>query len=533
MAILSKPYTIIPFLFFARLRPAARLLMITDHPGRTGINFDFYRISVTFCVPQQLQEKITALVDYPVLTYTPGNFPVESGPFDLVVIDLEKTAAAEVIQKAKDLLSDQGSMLLLDWSLSRQQTLRHLPRHLGWRNLILGQLSGGGPKRLVAEWYFLIEPDLNKPRYLVLPGFATAIPALSESPLKRRIIEKGFFYLQPHHKLIVASRHSAGSTVGDVISELFDRPGAGTARDKFIRKIYISTTNVLLVQVANQDRNYFIRFPFSEHSLERVKNQAELITLLNQQGIRYVPRPVELKNTTAPPCFIEEGISGKSVEKEFAEGSRDTALGYFRQALEKISKIHREFGRVVEMGEGEINRYVQPKLETVKKQFASFQKTHSALDRIAEFLRAEFTGKQMLVSVVHGDFKIGNCLFDGDGNISGIIDWDMGSKDDLAFIDISSLLGRSIRQRQRLNLADLLLKNEPLVDELMPAYSYYFQASNISPLPPFTALLFYWLDRVYKQVCFNARLNNTWITANVYPVIENLNSLLQNPANNL
>jgi hypothetical protein len=527
MTIFKNSYTIFPLLYFAHLRPGARLLMITDHPERTAINFNFHHLSVSFCVPQPLEEKMADPVNYPVFTYTPGNFQVEGAPFDLVVIDLEKTGAAEILLKTNELLNDKGSVLLLDWSFSHKQTLRHLLRHLGWGNPLPDQFTAGKKRELVPDWYFLIEPDLRKPRYLVLPGFGTAIPALSESPLKRRLVEKGFFYLQPHHKLIVASRKGAGSPVGGVIRKLFDQGGEGNAPGKYIRKVYISTTNVLLVQAADFKRNYFIRFPFTEHSLERVKNQAELISMLNQRDIRYVPWPVELNNPPAFPCFIEKGIPGKSVEKEFAERSRGTALGYFRQAQGKISEIHRQFGKVLEMGEGEFNRYVQPKLDVIKTHLASNQQAQSALNRIGEFLKKEFAGKQLLVSVVHGDFKIGNCLFDEKGNISGIIDWDMGSKDDLALIDISSLLGRSIRQRQRISLPDLLLKGEPLVNEFKQLYSDCFAAGHTSPIPPSIALVFYWLDRVYKQICFDPHLKESWITGNVYPVIENIESLLR------
>lgn len=532
MAFLNHAYTILPFLYFARLQPGDRLLIVTDHPERIQADFGPFQLSVTFCMPPGMKGKLTQPLAYPVYEYASDNLTLPGERFEAILLDSEKSDLRAIFQRVMDFLKPGGSLILLDWSVSRKETLQNLPRNLGWTQKEgAAQLPAAiGQGGFIPQWYFLIEPDLGKPRYLALPGFATAIPALSESPLKRRLLQKGFFYFQPHQKVFVASPENTGSLVGDVLSELFPQTAKQKARDKSIRKIYISTTNVLLIQAAQQGKNYFIRFPFTAASIERVKNQEELTTLLYNQGIVGIPRPVPSKKELPLPCYIEEGMPGGSAEKEFAEGSGEAAQKYYQKTQEKIREIHRRFGRVVVFREGEYERFIRPKLETIAQRLCEKREAEAALKRLGEFFREELEGKKMLLGLVHGDFKIGNCLFDRDGNISGIIDWDMGSKEDLALIDVASLLGRSLRQRRRLSLPGLLLKSGNESKEFISIYRRYFEETGTAAIAPFTALLFYWLDRVYKQISFDAELKDSWISGNVYPVIENVDSLLRNSA---
>lgn len=524
MSFLNNSHTILPFLYFSRLQPGKRLLLVTDHPERFGVDFEFFPLSVIFWAPQGINEKLPQGAGFPVYEYGADHALPSVEPFDTILIDLEKSDAPAFLKQLKDLLAPEGEIIFFDWQLSQKTTLQNLPWYLGWgkdkTEVSLKGMQGG---ELAPQWYFLIEPDLHKPRYMVLPAFGTAIPTQSESPLKRRLIQKGFFYLQPHHRVIVASRKGSDGLAGDVVAELCHKGDPAG----FIRKIYISTTNVLLIQAGDEFNNYFIRFPFTKDSIERVKNQQELTALLHRQGIRFIPRPVELKKELPVPCYIEAGMPGRSVEKEFAEGSVENAQSYFQKAQEKVWEIHRQFGRVLLMQDAEFQKYVQPKLDAVANRLEAHQSAREGLKRIGEFLREEFAEKRMLATLVHGDFKIGNCLFDGNGNISGIIDWDMGSRDDLALIDVASLLGRSLRQRQRLSLPDLILRCETIRNEFHPVYRQYFEATETTPVPTFTTLLFYWLDRVYKQINFDAGVKESWIRSNVYPILESIDSILQ------
>ncbi len=533
MSFLERSYTIFPFLYFAAVRPGACLLMVTDHPGRMQVPFSFLGIEPVFWPARSAEKRFREYSTAPVEFITPENFSGSRARFDLICIDLEHSRGSGILSRVHELLAPRGSIVWLDWAVSGREAWRNLPWHFGWRRgspprerELLSRLGRGG---FSANWYFFIEPGLNKPRYIVLPGFGTDIPALSESPFKRRLLRKGFFYLQAHPKVIVAGASPGpgeGGLAGKVIRQLFPAEAASATPARFLRQVYISTTGVLLLRVSDGQKTCFIRFPLTEHSLQRVQNQASLTNFLHHQGAALTPRPVKLDPEPALPAYVEEGIFGKSMEKAFAEGNREAALELYRKTQEAIRQIHQQFGRVIVLREGEFNAYIQPKLAAIESKLPAHPQTRVAMQRIAKFLFAELRDKQMLAGLAHGDFKIGNCLFDARGNVAGIIDWDMGSRDELALLDIASLLGRSIRQRHRLSLPGLLTSAGRAGEEFFPLCRDYFAATGTSPVNPFTTLLLYWLDRSYKQIAFDDQTDPRWLTANVYPLIERIGSLI-------
>ncbi|MCK6621139.1 MAG: aminoglycoside phosphotransferase family protein [Calditrichaceae bacterium] len=537
MTFLERSYTLFPFLYFTAARPGARLLMVTDHPERMQIPFNFLGIEPVFWPARSAEKRFRQAAAAPVEFITPENFTGFRGHFDAICIDLEHSRGTGILSRVHELLAPRGSIIWLDWAASGREVWRNLPWYFGWRRgsfprerELLSRLGRGG---FSADWHFLIEPGLSKPRYLVLPGFGTDIPALSESPLKRRLLRKGFFYLQAHPQVIVASAAGSaspgareGGLAGKAIRQLFPAVAASAAPARFLRQAYISTTGVLLLRVSNGQKTCFIRFPLTEHSLQRVQNQASLANFLHQQGAALTPRPVALHPEPALPAYVEEGISGRSMERAFTEGSREAALELFRKTQEAIRQIHQQFGRVMAFREGEFNAYIQPKLAAIEGKLPAHPQNRAAMQRIAEFLFAELRDKKMLAGLAHGDFKIGNCLFDSRGNVAGIIDWDMGSRDELALVDIASLLGRSIRQRHRLSLPGLLKSAGQPGEEFFPLCRDYFAATGTTPVNPFTTLLLYWIDRSYKQIAFDEQTDPRWLTANVYPVIERIESLI-------
>lgn len=532
MNFLERSYTLFPFLYFAALRPGARLLMVTDHPERMQIPFGFLGVEPVFWPGRSAEPRFrraTAAVKF----ITPENFTGFRGHFDLICIDLQHSRGTGILSRVQELLVPEGSIIWLDWSVSAGEAWRNLPWHLGWRRgspprerELLSRLGRGG---FCADWYFLIEPNLGKPRYLVLPDFGTELPALSESPLKRRLLRKGLFYLQAHPKVIIASASSgmgAGGLAGRVIRQLFPSREDSATPAQFLRQAYISTTGVLLLRVSDGQKTCFIRFPLSAHSLQRVQNQASLSGYLHLHGAALAPRPIALNPEPGLPAYVEEGISGRSMEKAFNEGNQQTALELYRKAQDAIRQIHQQFGRVIVLREGEFNTYLQPKLAAIESKLPAHPQTRAAMQHLAEYLFAELRDKKVLAGLVHGDFKIGNCLFDSGGNVAGIIDWDMGSRDELALLDIASLLGRSIRQRRRLSLPGLLTGAGQAGEEFVPLYRNYFTATETTPINLITILLLYWIDRSYKQITFDDQTDPRWLTANVYPVIERIENLI-------
>ncbi len=420
-------------------------------------------------------------------------------------------------------------MVFLDWSLSRTEAVRRLNQHLKKNclpfSLPIPNYFTLKQQNLDLAWYFLLEPGLEKPRYLVQPGFLGHIPAQSDSGLKRWLSQKGGFYLQPRHKMMVLARTPAGAIggglVAQVVGEIIENRELPAIKAA-IRQVYISTTNVLLLQAQSGEQQVFVRFPFTRLSLQRVQQQVALTSLLAAQGIPTVPRPLPLSRQSVP-VFAEVGLPGRNMEKQFEGADTATARRLFSAALDHIREIHQKFGQVVTLNPQLFETHCQQRLEAIAGRVAAVP---AGLARIANYLRETLIGKQILLSVCHGDFKIGNCLFDPEGRLSGLIDWDMGEREAPALIDVVSLLAKSLRQRHGISLGELPLRASDLPPEFDEIYRQYFQQTGTSEVPVLPAILFYWLDRVYKQVTFDPHLKTQWITRNVSPVLENMDAIL-------
>ena len=88
-----------------------------------------------------------------------------------------------------------------------------------------------------------------------------------------------------------------------------------------IKKVYISTTDVLIVYVSYKNKNYFIRFPFTSLSSERIRNNQQLTEMLYQHGIHFVPRPLNVEHKPSFPYYVEEGIVAFNVEQQYKKFS--------------------------------------------------------------------------------------------------------------------------------------------------------------------------------------------------------------------
>jgi len=525
MSWLSFPFSLLPFLYFCPADPGDKVLIVTDHPERVEQNFSLFNLAATFWLPRRLGGKVRS--------YTEGGNRILFGdPIDppdadykIVVIDLEERREKEGFSAAARYLSPKGSLIFLDWSLSRWQTLRQVPRALSSGGKLGKEGSELRDNGLRLDWDFRIAPGLEKPSYLVKTGFETDIPARSSSRIKNWALCKGGFYLQPHHRALVATKRgwdqeaANSDPVRRVVKELIGTRAADRQINKSITSIRVSTTNVLLIGVSHKKASYYIRFPFTEGAIKRMNTQRELVTFLHGQGLTCVPRPVPLEAELPLPCYVEEGVRGSCGDKVNLRGSEGRTLACCQQALSAIRAIHQRFGRLFRMGDRAFDRYVQWKLDIVKKVLNT-EKGDRALHRIGDQLWKAFKDKWFLSGISHGDFKIDNCLFDNNWRISGMIDWDMGSRDDLSFVDLSSLFAKTMRELRNLSMAQLVLEDHEIPQAFLALYSDYFKVTGTSFVDPKAAILFYWVDRVFKKLTTFPMIRETWCMHNIAPVLD-------------
>lgn len=518
MGNLDQPYTIFPFLYFSRVFSGMRMLIVTDHADRCRLSPGVLDLSIDFLVPESLACQTDTGCSANIKTYSNNRIRPVSNRYDLVVMDQEADESRLPLQAISRLLTSDGTLVILSWKASWSGMIRSLPKHLGLPRPARGQEAESSER-----WYFAVDPCLRKPRYLVRCGLQQTLPASSRSAFKRWLIRSGAFFLLPHHAVLITSSSKSPSPVIELLRQLIPDSVSDERLPNCIESVYVSSTQVLLVRASYGGVTYFLRFPLTSASLERVRNQKEICEYIHQNSaISFVPRPLSVQGPLAVPCSVERSVAGRSIERRFPNLSKCAAEKYFRNALTAMRSVHTRFGRLVIFGDEEFSVYIQTKLEHIAKRVAGNNCSIRILRSLVCFLRTELDGRTVLIAPTHGDFKIGNCLFDSQSRIAGIVDWDMACKSELALFDLASFRGRSIRDRESLSLAELVLGSDQIVDEFEAASVGYFPATKTDPVPFGTLMWMYWIDRVYKQFRYNAQVNEQWIVDNVVPVLEHL-----------
>ena len=525
MSELQNAYTFLPFFFLGKWREFTSFLIVTDHPEREAIDYGMLNQHVSLTSPDFSTLLTSDGTGEPLQVGTFAHYARGHMLFDNVILDVENSDMAGVIKKATRLLAGDGRLIVLDWEFSTLKTLRNLRHHLsearpiGGTDAVLAALKA---HQLEVETYLLAEPGLHKPRHLVSTGFKTRIPAASTSAARRWLIRQGGFYLQPKHRLIVARKSGdpgaeATSFINQVLGKLCHTPPA-SALQAHIRQWYISTSNVFLLSTEVAGQECFVRIPFTGEARGRFANQNAIITLLHEQHIEVAPRPypMEIENTA---IYAESGMPGENIDSRFGKMDLDVARRYVAAAIKKIALIHLHFGEFTTYSTAVFEAHIQPRLDIVVEKLPAYRE---AITEAGRYLHRELSSKRVLLTLCHGDLKIGNCLFDREGNASGLIDWDMGERKAPALIDAASLLGRSLRQRHRFSLHELVMHASRLEPDFAEEMEYYFRETHTDPLDIKAVLLLYWLDRVYKQIAFDTHLKKSWLSRNAVSVLKDL-----------
>jgi len=450
-------------------------------------------VPIDFLVPDGIVSEISPNLRQYVKTYPATGIVNGFNPYDLVILDIESPENRVPPNWVRNALVPNGTLITLSWDASWGHTFSAIPRYFRSLRSKVGQQSGV-PER----WYFAVEPSLRKPRFLVRRGWQQLLPALSRSAFKRWFVRSGGFFLLPHHTVVIASNCNSPSPVIEMLRQLVPDTLSDEQITRCIESVYVSTTQVLLVRASYAGSTYFLQFPFSPASAERVGNQKDICEYIHQNSeFLFVPRSVNIQQSSNVICAIEEGMAGNNIERKFSNLGRQDAEEYFERALIAMQRIHVHFGSVVTMGDHEFSTYIQTKLRLIEKFLVDQRIETSGLKHLDRYLHAELTGRVVILSLTHGDFKIGNCLFDDQSNITGIVDWDMAAKNELALFDLASLRSRSIRDRTpKLSLAKLVLKTVGVPDEFETVMAGCFQTTQTDPVSLGILVWLYWIDRV-------------------------------------
>jgi aminoglycoside phosphotransferase (APT) family kinase protein len=151
-----------------------------------------------------------------------------------------------------------------------------------------------------------------------------------------------------------------------------------------------------------------------------------------------------------------------------------TRRAMYEQLVDTLADLHTIDPKAAELGDfGKPGNYFERQVQRWTRQYRDSQTDYiPEVERLIAFL-PETVPEQSRVSIVHGDYRIDNVVFDGDGTLTAVLDWELATLGD-PLADFSYLAMQWMMPADGgaglagLNLAALGI---PKLDEIVRRYS--------------------------------------------------------------
>jgi aminoglycoside phosphotransferase (APT) family kinase protein len=169
----------------------------------------------------------------------------------------------------------------------------------------------------------------------------------------------------------------------------------------------------------------------SAHAVDR---EYRLLAALHPLGFP-VPRPYALCSDPAvigAIFYVMELARGRAhANGALPEFDPATRHGMYEQLVDTLADLHAIDPEAAELGDfGKSGNYFERQVMRWTRQYRDSETDYlPEMERLIRFL-PETIPQQSRTSIVHGDYRIDNVLFDGDGSLSAVLDWELATLGD-------------------------------------------------------------------------------------------------------
>jgi aminoglycoside phosphotransferase (APT) family kinase protein len=221
------------------------------------------------------------------------------------------------------------------------------------------------------------------------------------------------------------------------------------------------------------------------------------------------------------PVFVETAVPGMS-EADRGRSRRQRAR---RHALAFLAKLHAAARQDTLMDESAFEERIGHYCDRLATAFGGSAES-ATLRGIKSRLRAGLEGRRWPLVPEHGDFHLGNCLFEDAGaRLSGVIDWDLGACPGLPVLDALHLLVTS-EGKGRLEAATAaMLLGRGLAAEAATLLSEYVARIDIEAESlPSWSLLYVLVKLLVPAITREGESRERWLETVVAPTLRELGS---------
>jgi aminoglycoside phosphotransferase (APT) family kinase protein len=178
------------------------------------------------------------------------------------------------------------------------------------------------------------------------------------------------------------------------------------------------------------------RKPFGEllPSAHAVDREYRLLSAVQPLGFP-VPRPLALctdPDVIGAIFYVMELAKGRPYANgALPEFDPATRRSMYEQLIDTLADLHAVDPQAAELGDfGRPGNYFERQVARWTRQYRDSQTDYVIeMERLISFL-PETLPQQSRTSIVHGDYRIDNVVFDGDGSLTAVLDWELATLGD-------------------------------------------------------------------------------------------------------
>lgn len=204
------------------------------------------------------------------------------------------------------------------------------------------------------------------------------------------------------------------------------------------------------------------------------------MSALGQAG---VPVPtmrclVEDESILGTPFYIMDFSNGRLFKDAgLAAVPKEQRKDCYKAVIEALAAVHKVNPLEIGLkGYGKEKGYLARQVRTWTKQYRSAETEEiESMENLAEWLGENVPRQQLPLSVVHGDFRMDNCIFHPSENrVIGVLDWELSTLGDpladLAYMCMQHHLPSTGQGLSGVSDLDLEEEMIPSVDEIVDYY---------------------------------------------------------------
>lgn len=315
------------------------------------------------------------------------------------------------------------------------------------------------------QYNFLSMPSVFSPEEYVnvgsslteVPYYSNILHRLSHHFGKYHLFHEGFAFLKVKERL---EDNELFTRIGESISSHLGTDKTNLLLERLDTRQRGATIIFLRDQIANA--SFIVRIVSDQSAQDIVrKNHSFLTAIRSSDEIsnsvkKVLPQPVDQFAYGSAHIYIETKIPGILAWKANKKGLRDNI---YRNSVEFLTTLQIQTKRAVLLDDSLIDQLIysdQQRIITVASQRCNLG---DPLAIVVEYVKNRLRGKEICLSVAHGDYGYGNIMVDPvKGDLTGVIDWDTGKQFDFPGIDIINLQVQKARSEEQLGIADAFAK---------------------------------------------------------------------------